>query len=411
MKHLELAKEIVARLSDAGHTAYFAGGWVRDYLMGRPSSDVDIATSATPEQVSELFPKTLHVGAAFGVVVVLLDGEQYEVASFRTEGRYIDGRKPESVEYASPEEDAQRRDFTINGLFFDPLQEKIYDFVDGQSDIEQRMVRAIGNPKERFVEDRLRMIRAVRFAERFQFEIDADTKDAIRNSAPTLFPSVSAERVWQEFQKMSAYPGFDRALGRMQQLGLLQEIFPELCDVDLHTVHERVRAFQHFPASVPTIVYLAHLFPHLTLEDLYRIGDRLRISKRDKRHLDLWLSARHLVTDGGEPVDWVRYLAKPNSELYLHTVAAGREREDAGELLRDVARRSEEFEMAIHRIQQSKPLVNAASLQELGVPAGRVMGDLLREAERIAINEDLHTKEEVLERLIRLPQWPVKSDG
>jgi poly(A) polymerase len=158
------ARHIVQRLRDASHVAFYAGGCVRDMLRGVPPHDYDIATSARPEQVQELFRRTYGVGAHFGVIVVHEQGHDFEVATFRSDGAYIDGRRPESVVFSSPQQDAERRDFTINGMFFDPLKGEVIDYVGGEEDLIQRRLRAIGDPAARFREDRLRILRAVRFA-------------------------------------------------------------------------------------------------------------------------------------------------------------------------------------------------------------------------------------------------------
>src|SRR5262247_4478238 len=158
------AHKVAARLRERGHIAYFAGGCVRDMVRGLPPKDYDIATDARPEVVQTLFPRTYAIGAHFGVIIVLEDDFQFEVASFRSDEAYIDGRHPTAVHFSSPEEDARRRDFTINGMFYDPVAEKVIDFVGGRADIAAKLVRAIGDPARRFAEDRLRMLRALRFA-------------------------------------------------------------------------------------------------------------------------------------------------------------------------------------------------------------------------------------------------------
>jgi poly(A) polymerase len=216
---------LVKELVKAGYIAYFAGGWARDYVMGHPSADIDIATNAPPEKILDLFPCTILVGLAFGVIIVVIEGHQFEVATFRRDIGYDSGRRPNSIELADPEEDALRRDFTINGLFFDPLEERIIDYVGGIEDIKKRVIRTIGNADERFSEDRLRMIRAIRFAARFGFAIEEETQIGIALNADTLFPAVAMERIWQEFNKMVAYPHFDQALIEMHRLKLLPVIW------------------------------------------------------------------------------------------------------------------------------------------------------------------------------------------
>src|SRR5277367_6004013 len=182
------AREIVAQLQRAGHTAYFAGGSVRDQLLGSEAKDYDIATSAMPEQVQELFRGRVTdlTGKSFGVVRVI-DGEEFfEVATFRQDGPYKDGRRPESVRFATAEEDAQRRDFTVNGLFFDPVAERLIDYVGGEADLRAKVLRAIGEPADRFAEDQLRLLRAIRFATRLNFKIEPKTWEAIRAQATSI---------------------------------------------------------------------------------------------------------------------------------------------------------------------------------------------------------------------------------
>src|SRR5512133_2208675 len=180
------ARKVAARLREQGHIAYFAGGCVRDMVRGLTPKDYDLATDARPETVQALFPRTYAVGAHFGVIIVLEDGFQFEVATFRSDDAYIDGRHPSAVHFSSPEEDAKRRDFTINGMFYDPVAGEVIDLVGGQADIEAKLVRAIGDPGQRFAEDRLRMLRAVRFATVLEFEIEEQTWKALGQSAATI---------------------------------------------------------------------------------------------------------------------------------------------------------------------------------------------------------------------------------
>ena len=228
------ALEIVLQLRAAGHIALFAGGCVRDSLLGREAKDYDIATTARPEQVRKLFGhrRTLAVGASFGVIMVLAPqgGGQVEVATFRTEGPYLDGRRPESVAFCTPEEDARRRDFTINGMFFDPVEQRVLDFVCGEQDLNAKIVRAIGNPHERFREDKLRMLRAVRFTATLGFSLDPETADAIRAMASELIV-VSSERIAQELKKMLLDPHRRRAIQLTEDVELIRVIFPELDSV------------------------------------------------------------------------------------------------------------------------------------------------------------------------------------
>jgi len=199
MSALESACTVIKRLRDHGHIALLAGGCVRDRLLGRTPTDYDVATDAPPPRICRIFRRTKQVGAQFGVVLVRIGGDELEVATFRTDGSYRDGRRPESVEFTTPQEDARRRDFTINGMFLDPLTDEVVDYVGGQQDLANRVVRCIGTPEARFAEDHLRMLRAVRFAARLGFAIEAETHAAIQRLAPRI-SAISAERIRMELE-------------------------------------------------------------------------------------------------------------------------------------------------------------------------------------------------------------------
>lgn len=196
-----LARGVARTLREAGYTAYFAGGCVRDRLLGRDPGDFDIATDATADTIQKLFTRTVPVGAQFGVILVLVDDETFEVATFRADSVYLDGRHPVSVRFSSPEEDARRRDFTINGMFLDPVDDRIIDYVGGQRDLQARIIRGIGDPAARIQEDRLRMLRAVRFAARLGYEIDSATFRAVRVAAGSI-TDISWERIGDEIVRM-----------------------------------------------------------------------------------------------------------------------------------------------------------------------------------------------------------------
>ena len=220
----EAATDIARALMDAGYTAYFAGGCVRDALLGLEPKDYDIATSATPEEVKQVFPKARGVGEAFGVMLVRKATHTIEVATFREDLEYLDGRRPTGIRFADARADAERRDFTINGIFREPLTGAIVDFVDGERDVRAGIVRAIGDPHARIREDRLRMLRAARFAARLGFTIDSTTVEAIQVHASEL-ASVSPERVGDEVRRMLAHPNRVRAVQFMESLGLDAAVF------------------------------------------------------------------------------------------------------------------------------------------------------------------------------------------
>ena len=225
------ALHIIEKLSACGYRALLAGGCVRDWVLGREPLDWDVATNASPDVVIQLFEHTVPVGVEFGVVVVILDDGHYEVARFRQDGPYLDGRHPEGVEFADERADAWRRDFTINGLFYDPLNEKLIDYVGGKADLTRGLLRAIGDPGQRFGEDYLRMLRAVRFATCLNFAIDPSTFAAIRAAAENI-QRVSAERIRDEFTRILTGGQAGSGMQLLLDCGLLQVILPEVAAMD-----------------------------------------------------------------------------------------------------------------------------------------------------------------------------------
>ncbi len=222
-----IARKIVARLQQKGFTAYFAGGCVRDMLRGAAPADYDVATSARPEDVQALFLRTVAVGVQFGVICVVENNAEYQVATFRSDGAYIDGRHPDAVTFSSPQEDAARRDFTINGIFFDPVKNEVIDYVGGRADLEKGLLRAIGNPTARFREDRLRLLRAIRFATTLGFEIEPQTWAALAEQAHDI-RGVSAERIREELVRIFVSPNRLRGFDVLDASGLMRVILPEI---------------------------------------------------------------------------------------------------------------------------------------------------------------------------------------
>ena len=224
---LTSAKSLAQKLTESGHTAYFAGGCVRDKLLNLEPKDYDIATSATPAQILKIFPGSNQVGAHFGVIIVKHKGHHIEIATFRTDGSYKDGRRPDSVTFSTPEEDAHRRDFTINGLFENPETGEIIDHVNGLTDLEARVLRAIGTPTHRFQEDALRLLRAVRFATTLGFPIEPVTLSAIKENAH-LLDQISSERIRDEFSKIITSPNRRRGLELLVDTELIARFLPEV---------------------------------------------------------------------------------------------------------------------------------------------------------------------------------------
>ncbi len=394
MSHYDVGVSVVKKLYEEGFIAYFAGGWVRDFLMDHPSDDIDIATSARVEEVQKLFPKTIPVGVNFGIVIVVEEGHQFEIATFRKDEGYKDGRRPISISEATPEEDAKRRDFTINGMFYDPLQEKLYDYVGGQEDLKEGIVRAIGNPHERFLEDRLRMIRAVRYASRFHFLIENETLKAILDHADALFPAVAIERVWNEFTKMAAFSNFDTALATLHHLNLLPMIFPTLKEVSTEEIEKRVENLPHFPEEAPIIAKILELFPGATLKEREALCSYLKLSKKELDFVRYYTRFQEMKE--GELYDWAHLYAHPHYGVCLKIVAVHLALDERQDFLQEHHMRFHSLEKAITKIQNKEPFLTSEDLRKAGVKDGPQMGALLKKGERIAINEGLESPEAIL---------------
>ncbi len=406
-----IAKSIVQKLVDAGHIAYFAGGWVRDHLLQRESDDIDIATSASVDEVQTIFSKTIPVGVSFGIVIVVEDHHQFEVATFRKDRGYVDGRRPMGIDPASPEEDAQRRDFTINGMFYDPLTDIILDYIEGQKDLKKGIIRAIGNPHDRFLEDRLRMMRAVRYSTRFNFPIESETLQAILAHSQSLLPAVAMERVWQEFKKMSSFAHFDTGLVTLHRLNLLPTIFPALKGLSIEEVQERLIAIPHFPKHSPPIAELLELFPKASLEDLINLCEMLKLSNQEKEFVRFLHHAHNLLNmpkdwlDKLELIEWAQFYANPHSQICLEIVAAHFSNPQRDSFLQEHAKRRQLLEQPILRIQSQSPIVRAEHLMKEGIPPGKKLGVLLKEAEKISVNQGIEDRASLINLLKQSDLW------
>ncbi|MCY3975212.1 MAG: CCA tRNA nucleotidyltransferase [Simkaniaceae bacterium] len=398
--YLELGEEIVRKLQREGYLAYFAGGWVRDFLMSLPSDDIDIVTEASVEEILSLFPKTVPVGIRFGIVIVVEGGERFEVATFRKDHTYKDGRRPTGFAKASPEKDAERRDFTINGMFYDPVNGELIDYVGGHEDLQRGIVRAIGNPRERFLEDRLRMIRAIRYASRFRFVLETETLKAVIDHAHLLFPAVAIERVWGEFRKMARYPGFDTALITLHRLNLLSVIFPQLKEVSTGEIAKRLSTLPRFPEKTPVIVKILELFPETTLREKEAIATYLKVPNREKLFVRfLHLTQTVFLDPNPEPYDLARCYADHRASLCLHICAARLPPEKRDPFLARHTAMQRTLEEPVRRLEKKKPYLTATDLKRVGIPEGEEMGRLLREGEKIAINARIYDPKEIMKSL------------
>ena len=401
---LEGAREVARVLRQAGHEAYFAGGCVRDTLLGLSPKDYDVVTDAHPERVQEIFERTIEIGAAFGVVSVLLGrGRVYEVATYRKERGYSDGRRPDEVEYSTSKvEDVQRRDFTVNGMLMDPATGEVIDFVGGQDDLMQGILRAVGDPKERFAEDRLRMLRAVRFAARLGFSIDPATTEAIRDNAEQV-GAVSVERIVGELHGMwgSERPGYGTRL--LSETRLLGPVFPFIEAGDPDTVAMLQERFERLHEACRSIDETGRLVTAwAAVLDLARDADPERIlrnfklSQKIMRPVQRLLAKRTaLATPDSLPVaERVRLAVDADASLCVSfvLVRSGLDSTVAA------AWQAEQADLAARPLP-ARPLVRGRDLQALGLAPGPRFKSLLRSVEDAVFERRVATREEALDWL------------
>lgn len=435
-KNFAGALEIVKTLGEKGYEAFFVGGCVRDALLGVECNEIDIATSATPEQVQQAFSKTVAVGKSFGVVLVIKGDMKFEVATFRKESSYGDGRHPEHVDYTkSAEEDVRRRDFTINGMLYDPVSRELYDYVGGIGDLERRLVRTIGDPEERFGEDRLRMIRAVRFASCLDFELDGEALSSIRNEAAAI-SVVSGERIREELVKILTRRNPGNGLRLLSSSGLLEHFLPEVeC---MHGVrqppqfHPEGDVFEHTCLMMDMLygntdgLYSEELAVAALLHDVgkpptYSESDRIRFNGHDrvgakmsegicrrlrfskkqiKRISELILE--HLkfkdVFNMREST-LKRFLSLPyfeeHMQMHLADCMASHGQTDAYDFIR------EKIEEYGREKIKPPPLLNGQDLIDLGYSPGPVFSKILGRVEELQLENRLVSKEEALDFVLK----------
>ena len=429
-----LARSIVDRLRAAGETAYLVGGCVRDLLLGRIPRDFDVATSARPNELLRLFPRADRVGAHFGVVLVHDDGAHVEVATFRSDLEYLDGRHPEAVRFETdPREDALRRDFTINALLFDPVTGEVLDFTNGRADLDAKLVRAIGDPETRFREDHLRLMRAVRFAARLGFEIEPRTFAAMRRLAP-LIQTVSAERVRDELARILTEGGVRRGLELMDATGLLHEVLPEI---------EAMKGVEQPPAFHPegdvwthTLIMLdglrnpsLELALGVLLHDVgkpptFRVAERIRFDGHVEEGVKLAHALLNRLRFPNHVIEQVEALIA--NHMKFRETPHMRE----STLKRFIRMPDFEEHMELHRLDclsshghldnyefvrrkqsevppdelKPKPLITGDDLIAQGMKPGPIFGKLLHEIEDAQLEGRITTREEALRMALGLTQ-------
>jgi poly(A) polymerase len=426
MSSLDKAVVIVKRLRENGYESYLAGGCVRDMLLNKPPQDYDITTSAKPDAIAGIFSQTVPVGAQFGVMLVVVDGEPFEVATFRHDGPYLDGRHPSEVRYGNLQEDILRRDFTINGMVYDPIEEHVIDLVDGKNDLERRSIRAIGDARERFAEDRLRMVRAVRFAASLDFTIEEKTLAAIRDQAPTV-GQISWERIGEEITRVLTEGGARKGFELLDATGLLSQIMPEVAamkgveqspdyhpegDVFTHTM----LLLSQLQAPAETLAYGCLLHDVGKPVCTQRTGERLtfyghtekgaamaeEIMKRLKRSRTTWERVAHLVRNH------LRHTQAPNMRLSTLKRFLGEEGIDELLELTRIDALSSNGDLRYYHFCKQKleefkeeeihpaPLLRGQDLLALGFTPGPGFGEILKQVEEAQLGGELSSREQAL---------------
>jgi poly(A) polymerase len=432
------ARRIVERLRLHGHEAFFAGGWVRDFLLRRKPQDIDIATSALPQQVAAIFPNSTLIGAEFGVVQVRLYGRAYEVTTFRSEGPYVDGRHPSSVALSDPIQDAKRRDFTVNGLFYDPSTRRIIDYIHGRADIQRRTIRTIGDPYERFSEDKLRMMRAVRLAVALGFDIAPDAWKAMRNLSAQIL-QVSWERICDELVKILTGPKRDTGLDLLRESGLLEQILPEVMAMIGITqppeFHPEGDVYSHTKAAIgllrkpsPTLA-LGTLLHDVGKPPTFSVKERIRfdghVELGGKMAAEICRRLR-MSNDGTAAIvelvlQHLRFMSVKEMRLstlkkFLHLPNFAEHLElhrvDCLSSHRDL----ENYNFCLQRLEEFKnepapapSLINGKDLIALGYKPGPIFTEILRSVEDLQLEGTIESREKALDYIKRSYPLPDNS--
>ena len=377
----ELAAEKISdTLIQNGYTAYFVGGYVRDKILGKSAKDIDIACSATPDEIEDLFDKTIAVGKSFGVMVVVQDGEMIELATFRKDGGYQDGRRPESIEFCGAYEDARRRDFTMNALFYDPQKKEIIDYVGGHADLLKGEINVIGKAEERFSEDYLRMLRAIRFSARFNFPIEEGAFQVICSNADFIL-KISNERIFNEINAMFCGPDPKFAIQLLKDAGFLKLIFNagELADLGSFSSCDPETAWAVFFHSID-----------YNSEKAVEKLKELKVSNIMINAVKFCMEPVRL----DDKADYLHLFSHKHFAKYLDFIRIASIKDKASkELFDELLQRYRSYGFPRELV---KAFVSGDELQELGLQPGKEFGRIIKTLYRMQLNDELKTKEEAL---------------
>ncbi|TFG77398.1 MAG: CCA tRNA nucleotidyltransferase [Thermodesulfobacteriales bacterium] len=432
---LDFTREVVVELRKAGHKAFCVGGCARDTLLGIEPKEYDITTSATPEEVSEIFPHTVPIGVSFGVILVITGKYQFEVATFRKDQSYTDGRHPDKVIYSSEEqEDVRRRDFTINGMLYDPIEEEVIDYVDGIRDIKSKIVQTIGDPYERFNEDKLRMMRAIRFSSRYNFELNLDTFLAIEKLAADI-TQVSSERIRDEITKIITQSNPGHGLNMLSVSGLLKYILPDVeimtgveqppefhpeGDVFIHTCLVLDKLHKNQAGVVSPELAIGALLHDVGKPPTFSVSDRIRFNGHDKLGADMSKKICRELKFSNKQIEVIyalirdhlkfkdvfnmkkstlkRFIGMPHFEehmaLHLADCQASHGLTAAYDFVMEKYNDFEEEEI------KPAPLISGRELIEMGYKPGPLFSDILNFVEEAQLEGEITNTQEAIEAVL-----------
>lgn len=423
--------EIIKKFKKAGFEAYWAGGCVRDMLLGIKPKDFDIVTSAKPEEIEKILSHTIPIGKQFGVILAIVDGHNFEIATFRSDSGYSDGRRPDAVIFTNAKEDALRRDFTINGMFYDPLEDKVLDYVDGQKDLDARLIRFIGNPHERIMEDHLRILRAIRFKNVLNFQYDPETYNALLKHSSLLIDKVSNERIRDELNKIILSPYAVNAFQDLEDTGVLKIILPELQTMkgvaQPYQYHQEGDVWNHAMQSLATLsedasltLRWATLLHDVGKPKTFSVKERIRFDHHDHASFEIanklltrlhfenkvidevcWLVQHHmmlvslLTMPEGRRMHWFLHPYFKDLLKLFESDARGTTPQD----LEIVDQVRELYKSSIKKMSKlPRPLLHGEDIMELlGLKPGKRVGEILEQAFEQQLEGKIKTKKQALE--------------
>jgi poly(A) polymerase len=388
MTNRQAAIQIIHKLRKAGFEALLAGGCVRDMLLGKAPKDYDVVTNGRPDEICKIFRRTIKVGAKFGVIIVLIDSQQVEVATFRAEAGYSDGRRPDKVSFTSAKEDALRRDFTINGMFYDPLKKEVIDYVGGRDDLKRKIIRTIGRPDERFGEDYLRLLRAVRFAGRLDFKIEKNTLNSVKKYSGKIV-NISGERIAAELESLSAACCRKKGVELLVNTGLAEKIFSIFKKKGVAESAEKI--FEYLPKIITFELFIAALFVGADTSAVLKNLKILKLSGNQLKYIKFLLENRGYLLGDEISLAQLKMIVSRSyfEDLYLLQKAI---QKSAGKSLSPLLAIRRRVNALAGVELMPKPLLNGYEIIALGAKPGPQVGVVSKELYIAQLSEKITTK-------------------